>query len=90
MDENEMVKELENVLEHSLKRHMISDVEVGTFLSGGIDSNYLAAGLGKVKSFTVGFGGEDNRYSEIKYAGELKEIYPLESYSKINNFSESQ
>lgn len=83
MDENEMVEELENVLENSLKRHMISDVEVGTFLSGGIDSNYLAAGLGKVKSFTVGFGGEDNRYSEIKYAGELKEIYPLESYSKI-------
>lgn len=82
MDENVEMK-LENVLEESLKRHLVSDVEVGAFLSGGIDSNYLAAGMKKGKTFTVGFGGEDNRYSEIRHAGELKEVYPLENYAKV-------
>lgn len=32
-------------MEKSFKRHLVSDVEVGSFLSGGIDSNYLVAGL---------------------------------------------
>lgn len=82
MDENVEMK-LENVLEESLKRHLVSDVEVGAFLSGGIDSNYLAAGVKKGKTFTVGFGGENNRYSEIRYAEELKELYPLENYSRV-------
>ena len=82
MDENVEMK-LEKVLEESLKRHLVSDVEVGAFLSGGIDSNYLAAGMKKGKTFTVGFGGEDNRYSEIRHVGELKEIYPLENYAKV-------
>lgn len=74
---------MENVLEESLKRHLVSDVEIGAFLSSGIDSNYLAAGMKKGKTFTVGFGGEDNRYSEIRRAEELKEVYPLENYTKI-------
>ena len=82
MDENVEMK-LEKVLDESLKRHLVSDVEVGSFLSGGIDSNYLAAGMKKGKTFTVGFDGDHNRYSEIGLAGELKEVYPLENYSKV-------
>lgn len=76
-------QKLEKVLKESIKRHHVSDVEVGGFLSGGIDSNYLATGLEKGKTFTVGFGGEDNWYSEISHAEELKKSYPLKCYSKI-------
>ena len=39
--------------------------------------------LEKGKTFTVGFGGEDNWYSEISHAEELKKSYPLKCYSKI-------
>lgn len=76
-------KELEAILEKSLKRHSVSDVEIGSFLSGGIDSNYLAAGMKGKKTFTVGFGNEDNWYSEIKQAKELKHSRPVKNYSKI-------
>ena len=83
MDDAEAEAKLEKVLKESIKRHHVSDVEVGGFLSGGIDSNYLATGLEKGKTFTVGFGGEENWYSEISHAEELKKSYPLKCYSKI-------
>lgn len=54
MDDAEAEAKLEKVLKESIKRHHVSDVEVGGFLSGGIDSNYLATGLEKGKTFTVG------------------------------------
>ena len=83
VEDEEAEKKLETVLKESMERHRVSDVEVGAFLSGGIDSNYLASGLGHGKTFTVGFGGEDNRYSEISHAEELKQSYPLECYSRV-------
>lgn len=83
MTDAEAQEQLERVLEASLKRHLISDVEVGAFLSGGIDSNYLAAGLEGAKTFTVGFGEENGRYSEIARAKELGAACSLESYTKV-------
>ena len=47
MDDAKAEAKLEKVLKESIKRHHVSDVEVGGFLSGGIDSNYLATGLEK-------------------------------------------
>ena len=38
----DMEKKLESVLKKSVRRHMVSDVEVGTFLSGGVDSGFIA------------------------------------------------
>ena len=37
-----------------MKHHMLSDVEVGAFLSGGVDSGYLASSSGADQAFTVG------------------------------------
>lgn len=82
MDDEKMEQKLECVLDDSFKRHQISDVEVGAFLSSGIDSNYLVANLKAVKTFTVGFG-EEERYNEIESAGELGAVYSLENYSKV-------
>lgn len=83
MSDEEAEQKLEQVLDKSLKKHLVSDVEVGAFLSGGIDSNYLAAGIGKGRTFTVGFGGKDNFYSEIQSAEKLKKMYPLKSSTKV-------
>ena len=81
--DEEAEEKLGAALKESVKIHRVSDVEVGTFLSGGIDSNYLAAELNKGKTFVVGFGGKDNWYSEISHAKELKQSYPLKCFSKV-------
>lgn len=67
---------LETEIENSVKKMMVADVEVGCFLSGGIDSSLIAAlmqknSLKKINTFTVGFK-EDN-YDESVYAKKISE-----------------
>ena len=59
--------QLAEILKDSVKHHMLSDVEVGAFLSGGVDSGYLASASGADQAFTVGFD-EGDRYSEVNKA----------------------
>ncbi len=68
-------------LEDSVKAHKISDVEVGSFLSSGVDSSYIAASSDVDKTFTVGFNNE--KYSEISYAKDLSETINTENLSKV-------
>ena len=63
--------EIEDVMKGSVAAHKISDVEVGSFLSSGVDSSYMAC-LAKVdKTFTVGFANK--QYDETDYAKEFSE-----------------
>lgn len=61
MDERKTAKEILEVMEDSVSHHMIADVAVGSFLSGGIDSSIIATLMskihdgGRIKTFTVGF-----------------------------------
>lgn len=69
----EMVAEMSGVLEESVRLHMISDVPVGAFLSGGIDSSLLVALMSqmsahKVKTFSVGFEAEGAALDESEEA----------------------
>ena len=57
-------RRIKTALADSVKVHLRSDVEVGTFLSSGVDSSYLAAASNVQKSFSVGFEGE--HYNELK------------------------
>ena len=86
------IKELVN---DSIKVHKISDVEVGSFLSSGVDSSLIATLADVDKTFTVGF--DDKYYSEIEYAKELSEKINVENFSKkiskneyFNKFPEIQ
>lgn len=58
----EQVAELQRILEESVRLQMISDVPLGAFLSGGVDSALLVALMakvsGRIKTFSVGFGRE--------------------------------
>ena len=69
-DFEKRAEELREIIETSVKYHMISDVDVGTFLSGGIDSAVITATASKlnpgIKAFTVAFG--EKEYSEIDEA----------------------
>ncbi len=62
-NEGEVSEILYSVLEHAVKRHMRADVEVGGFLSGGVDSGLISALARPKKLFTVGFknAGFDER-----------------------------
>ena len=61
---------------------MLSDVEVGAFLSGGVDSGYLASSSGADQAFTVGFD-EGDRYSEVNKAAKVAEKAGLKHHVKI-------
>ncbi len=77
----ELVDKIDEVMQDSVKTHMISDVEVGSFLSSGVDSSYVAASFHGDKTFTVGFDYE--KYNEIDYAKSLSKKIEIDNYSKL-------
>lgn len=79
--EKQAVDEIADVFEESVLAHRIADVEVGCFLSSGVDSSYVASYFGGQKAFTVGFG-EDDRYNENSYAKPFAEAVGLEHHFK--------
>ena len=82
MTEEEAVSEIDTVFADSVAAHKISDVEVGCFLSSGVDSSYVATYFPGQKAFTVGFGS-DEKYNEIGYAKELSSQIGLEHHTKV-------
>lgn len=77
----EWVEEIEKTFLNSVEAHKISDVEVGSLLSSGIDSSYIASSSGVKKTFTVGFSQQG--YNEISYAKELSQFLNIKNYNKI-------
>lgn len=75
------IQKVEDVMQNSIEAHKVSDVEVGSFLSSGVDSSYVAATFNGDKTFTVGFDYE--KYNEIGYAEALSEKVGIDNYSKI-------
>ncbi|MBE6729516.1 MAG: asparagine synthase (glutamine-hydrolyzing) [Ruminococcaceae bacterium] len=69
----------------SVSVHKLSaDVEVGSFLSSGIDSSYIAEAANVDKTFTVGFESPDgDRYNEIHYAKKFADTIGVENISKV-------
>ncbi|WP_316571034.1 asparagine synthase (glutamine-hydrolyzing) [Neobacillus sp. YIM B06451] len=83
--EDEFVQEIRDVLFDSVKMHMRSDVPVGSFLSGGIDSSIIAS-IAKqyhpaIKTFSVGF--ERDGFSEIDVAKETADKLGVENISYV-------
>ena len=82
MTEEQAVDEIEKVFEESVAAHKISDVEVGCFLSSGVDSSYVSTHFKGQKTFTVGFDyGE--KYNEIDWAKGLSKEVGLEHHYKV-------
>jgi asparagine synthase (glutamine-hydrolysing) len=77
----ECVEEIDRVFHDSVEHHKISDVEVGSFLSSGVDSSYVAATFNGDKTFTVGFDYE--KYNEIDYAKALSQKIKIDNYNKL-------
>ena len=70
-------------MKESIEAHKISDVEVGSFLSSGVDSSYVVKEMSKnnnVRTFSVGY--EEEKYSELKYAQAFAETAGVDNYIK--------
>ncbi len=81
-DLKEWVESISQTFKGSVQAHKIADVEVGSFLSSGVDSSYVAAVADVDKTFTVGFG-KDEKYNEIGYAKEFSKAIGKENFSKV-------
>ncbi len=80
------VDEVKNSLEHSVESMMVADVEVGCFLSGGIDSSIVASIMQKksrrrIKTFSIGF--KEREYDESQHAGEIAKYLKTDHHEMI-------
>lgn len=80
------VEAIDVAMRESVRYHNVADVEVGSFLSSGIDSSYMAACLAQenpdIKTFTVGFAEYEGERDEITWARELADELGIENNSK--------
>ena len=78
----EWKEEIDEALKDTIKAHKVSDVEVGSFLSSGVDSSFIATSSDVDKTFTVGF---DNgiKYNEISYAKELSKEIDTQNINRV-------
>ncbi|MDU0299223.1 asparagine synthase (glutamine-hydrolyzing) [Streptomyces sp. PAL114] len=78
--------DLAAVVEESTRRHLLSDVPVATFLSGGLDSSYLTALAARdrpgIPAYTIGFRAEDARFEampdDLRYARRVAERFGVD------------
>jgi len=79
--EEELAERFLEIFRDSVRAHLMSDVPLGAFLSGGIDSSLVVALMSEVtdepvNTFTIGFGGEKGGYlDERVYARAVSQLY---------------
>lgn len=83
---DDYVNLIDEKLSETVKKHLISDVPVGAFLSGGVDSNAVVSKMaklykGQLKTFTIGF--EENEYDESGIAKLAAQKYGTEHHELI-------
>ncbi len=82
----ESVEREREELEYAVKSHLMSDVPLGVFLSGGLDSSALVAMMrkhisGPLKTFTIGY--DDKTFSEVEYAKQVADYFDTEHHVLI-------
>lgn len=90
VSEGEWVERIASGIERSIRMQMVSDVPIGAFLSGGIDSSAVVACMAEatsqpVKTYAIGFGGSaaDNFYNELPYARRVAELFGTEHHEIV-------
>lgn len=91
-DENEYIEELDRLINQAVKRQLVSDVEVGSYLSGGMDSGSITAMASQhvpyLKTFTVGFdlhsvSGLELSFDERAKAEHMSYLFKTEHYQMV-------
>jgi asparagine synthase (glutamine-hydrolysing) len=84
--EGELIEQLRALLEESVALHQVSDVPVGAFLSGGIDSSAVVATLarqhsGRIKTFSIGF--EESGFDELTHARDVASRFGTDHHDLV-------
>jgi asparagine synthase (glutamine-hydrolysing) len=84
--ERDAVDQLQDVLTDAVRAHLVSDVPLGAFLSGGVDSSLVVALMSqvsgtRVKTFSIGF--EQPEYDELAYARRVSQIFDTDHYEDV-------
>ena len=85
-NEKQIIEKIQDLLDEAIKLRLISDVPVGAFLSGGIDSSSIVQRVKKLSSaplhtFSIGF--EEKSYSELDEANAMAKLLQTEHHGKI-------
>ena len=88
LPEEEWVERVREKLFESVRIRLVSDVPLGAFLSGGIDSSAVVAAMAKVtdqpvKTYAIGFEGEDSFYNELPYAKTVARAFGTDHHEII-------
>jgi asparagine synthase (glutamine-hydrolysing) len=86
--EHEWVEIVREKLMESVKVRLVSDVPLGAFLSGGIDSSAIVAAIAQqtnrpVKTYSIGFEGKDSFYNELPYARVVADAFSTDHHEII-------
>jgi asparagine synthase (glutamine-hydrolysing) len=93
--EEEQIDEINEAFEKSVKYRMVSDVPIGTFISGGVDSSAVLANMSKntsnsINTFSVGFENSPE-FDELQYANRISKLFNTNHHEVIvkpNDFKE--
>lgn len=91
-DEQTAIQNLRTNFEKAVKRRMIADVNVGAFLSGGVDSSGVVATMkqlapeAKLNTYTIGF--KEDKFNEFSFANEVAEQYSVNHTSLLYSMEE--
>ena len=82
-EENEYIEGIDKLLEKSVKERLISDVPLGAFLSGGVDSSSVVGKMRKIGvdpllTFSIGF--DEKSYNELPFSQKVAEIFKTDHY----------
>ena len=92
IDKKEYLHELQRLFKNAVERQMVSDVEIGSYLSGGIDSGSITSVAAKIekglKTFTCGFdlssaSGIELAYDERQKAEAMSGVFKTEHYEMV-------
>lgn len=81
MSLDDSIERIDKAVSESVKYHQISDVEVGAFLSGGVDSSFVVSKSRPEKTFSVGF--ENDGFDETVYSKDLSKRLGIKNFSKM-------
>jgi len=90
VSEGEWIERIASGINRAVRMQMVSDVPIGAFLSGGIDSSAVVACMAEaasqpVKTYAIGFGGSaaDNFYNELPYARRVAELFGTDHHEIV-------